>query len=59
MTDFDDLDLQDLIHAMNLEFAVCNLGESKRERDISVCINIHGKLVTEIEVVDVPGFFCY
>ena len=46
-----DLALQDLIHAMHLEFAVCNLEESKRVRDASVCINIHGKLVTETEVV--------
>ena len=51
MTDFDDLALQDLICAMHLEFAVCNLEESKRVRDTSVCINIHGKLVTETEVV--------
>jgi len=47
-----DLALQDLIHAMHLEFAVCNLEESKRVRDASVCINIHGKLVTETELVD-------
>ena len=51
VTDLDDLALQDLIFAMHLEFAVCNLGESKRVRDTSVCINIHGKLVTETEVV--------
>ena len=52
MTDLDNLALQHLIHAMHLEFAVCNLEESKRVRDTSVCINIHGKLVTETEVVD-------
>ena len=52
MTDLDDLALQDLICAMHLEFAQCNLGESKQMRDTSVCINIHGKLVTETEVVD-------
>jgi len=40
------LALQDLIHAMHLEFAECNLEESKRVRDASVCINIYGKLVT-------------
>jgi len=48
----DDLALQDLICAMHLEFAVCNLEETKRVRDASVCINIHGKLVIETEVVD-------
>ena len=52
VTDFDDLALQDLIYAMHLEFAVCNLLESKRVREASVCINIYGKLVTETELVD-------
>ena len=47
-----DLALQDLIYAMYLEFAVCNLRESKCVRDASVYINIHGKLVTETELVD-------
>jgi len=46
-----DLALQDLICAMYLEFAVCNLEESKRVRDASLCINIDGKLVTKTEVV--------
>jgi len=49
--ELSDLALQDLICAMYLEFVVCNLEESKRVRDASVCINIHGKLVTETEVV--------
>ena len=40
--ELSDLALQDLICAMHLEFAVCNLEESKRVRDTSVCINIHG-----------------
>jgi len=52
VTDLDNLALQDLICAMHLEFAVCNFEESKRVRDASVCINIHGKLVTETEVID-------
>ena len=37
---------------MHLEYTHCNLEESKRVRDTSVCINIHGKLVTETELVD-------
>ena len=47
-----DLALQDLIHAMHVEFIQSSLGDSKRVRDASVCINIHGKLVTETELVD-------
>jgi len=50
--ELSDLALQDLICAMHLEFAVCNLPESKRVREATVCINIYGKLVTETEVVD-------
>jgi hypothetical protein len=49
--ELSDLALQDLICAMHLEFAECNLEESKRVRDASVCINIYGQLVTETEVV--------
>ena len=49
--ELSDLALQHLIHAMHLEFAECNLGESKCAREASVCINIYGKLVTETEVV--------
>ena len=46
--ELSNLALQDLIHAMHLEFAVCNLGESKRVRDTSVCINIYGNLLQKL-----------
>ena len=46
-----DLALQDLICAMHLEYTQSSLGDSKRAREAFVCINIHGKLVTETEVV--------
>ena len=36
---------------MLIKYLESSLEESKRVRDASVCINIHGKLVTETEVV--------
>ncbi len=52
MGELSDLALQDLIHAMYLEYTQSSLADSKLMRDTFVCVNIHGKLVTETELVD-------